>query len=82
METIIAIYEKGVLRPLQHLNLAEHARVRVQIIESTVSVDAPLLAFANLGESDETDVAARAEEILVDEAKPHSGWNVSDDDHR
>jgi predicted DNA-binding antitoxin AbrB/MazE fold protein len=36
-ETITAIYEKGVLRPLQPLNLREQQRVRIQVVadEST-----------------------------------------------
>lgn len=31
-ETITAIYEKGVLRPLQPLNLREQQRVRIQVV--------------------------------------------------
>ena len=30
-ETVTAIYENGVLRPLAPLNLAEHTRVRIDI---------------------------------------------------
>jgi predicted DNA-binding antitoxin AbrB/MazE fold protein len=78
MDTFIAVYEQGVLRPLQRLNLAEHTRVQVQIVENAPSADAPLLALANLGESDETDVAARAKEILAAEVKPATGWTASD----
>lgn len=32
IETIIAIYEKGMLRPLQPLNLRERQTVRIQIV--------------------------------------------------
>ena len=31
-ETVMAVYEKGMLRPLQPLNLQEHQRVRIQIV--------------------------------------------------
>jgi len=31
-ETITAIYEKGVLRPLQPLDLREQQRVRIQVV--------------------------------------------------
>lgn len=31
-ETITAVYEQGVLRPLTPLHLSEHARVRLQIL--------------------------------------------------
>jgi predicted DNA-binding antitoxin AbrB/MazE fold protein len=31
-ETITAVYEKGVLRPLQPLNLREQQRVRIQVL--------------------------------------------------
>jgi predicted DNA-binding antitoxin AbrB/MazE fold protein len=32
METITAVYEKGILRPLQPLNLREQQRVRIQVL--------------------------------------------------
>ena len=67
METVIAVYEKVVLRPTTPLSLPEHSRVRVQIVEemSEAEVDHPLLALANLGESSETDISERAEDILL-----------------
>lgn len=34
-QTITAIYEQGVLRPLQPLPLAEHSQVKIQILEMT-----------------------------------------------
>jgi predicted DNA-binding antitoxin AbrB/MazE fold protein len=84
MESVIAVYEKGVLRPTKPLALAEHTRVRVQIVEEVAEAEAqyPLLALANLGESPETDVSERAEAILAAEARARSGWNVSDADDR
>jgi len=36
-ETITAIYEKGVLRPLQPLNLREQQRVRIQIVSKEIA---------------------------------------------
>ncbi len=34
-ETIVAIYEGGVLRPLQPLGLPEHSRVQLRVVKST-----------------------------------------------
>lgn len=34
-QTIQAVYEHGVLKPLQHLRLKEHERVNVQVISIT-----------------------------------------------
>ena len=80
MDTIIAIYEQGVLRPLTTLALDEHTRVRLQIIEQVADADLghPLLTLANLGESQEKDISERAEEILGAEVKPEAGWSASD----
>jgi predicted DNA-binding antitoxin AbrB/MazE fold protein len=84
MDTIIAIYEQGVLRPLTTLALAEHTRVRLQIIEQVGNADInhPLLTLANLGEALEEDVSERAEEILAAEVKSDTGWSTSDADDR
>jgi len=84
MDTIIAVYEQGVLRPLTTLALAEHARVRLQIIEQVADADLshPLLMLANLGQSQEKDISERAEEILGAEVKPDAGWSTSDANHR
>jgi predicted DNA-binding antitoxin AbrB/MazE fold protein len=84
MDTIIAIYEQGVLRPLTTLALAEHTRVRLQIIEQVgvADINHPLLTLANLGESLEEDVSERAEDILAAEVKPETGWSTSDADNR
>ena len=55
METITAIYEHGILRPLQPLNLTENEQVRLQIEHIPAASDtsaqdrvarAALLAFA------------------------------------
>jgi predicted DNA-binding antitoxin AbrB/MazE fold protein len=84
MDTIIAVYEHGILRPLTTLALAEHTRVRLQIIEQVAVTDInyPLVTLANLGESQEEDVSERAEEILAAEVKPDAGWSTSDADDR
>ncbi|WP_297072724.1 antitoxin family protein [Thermococcus sp.] len=36
METVEAIYEDGVLKPLKKLNLREHSRVRIKIIPEDI----------------------------------------------
>jgi predicted DNA-binding antitoxin AbrB/MazE fold protein len=84
MDTIIAVYERGVLRPPTELALAEHTRVRLQIVEQVAEgdVDHPLLALVALGESSEEDVSERAEDILANEVKPDTGWSASDAHHR
>jgi predicted DNA-binding antitoxin AbrB/MazE fold protein len=84
MDTIIAIYEQGVLRPLTELSLAERTRVRLQIIEQVddEATDHPLLTLANLGESSEQDISERAEDILTDEINPHTGWSSLDANNR
>jgi len=38
-ETIVAIYERGVLRPLTPLGLPENARVQIQIVAQPPAVD-------------------------------------------
>ena len=51
--------------------------------EQAASVtDSPLLALANLGESPETDVSERAEEILATEIGATTGWSMPHADPR
>jgi predicted DNA-binding antitoxin AbrB/MazE fold protein len=80
METIIAVYERGVLRPLTRLPLAEHTHVRLQIVEQVdkSDIEHPLMALAGLGTSAEVDVSERAEDILADEVQPDTGWSAPD----
>jgi len=49
--TIIAVYEQGVLRPLQPLHLREHQQVRLQVIveEPVDPVTAALTRLAQAG---------------------------------
>ena len=54
MNTITAIYERGVLRPLTPLSLPEHARVQIQVQQ----VSAPDDASAQRGRVREVLVAA------------------------
>jgi predicted DNA-binding antitoxin AbrB/MazE fold protein len=84
MDTIIAIYEQGVLRPLTELSLVERTRVRLQIVEQIgdEAIEYPLLTLANLGESSEQDNSERAEDILADEVNLHTGWSSLDANHR
>ena len=39
MEIVTAVYEKGVLRPLQPLDLEERQMVRIQVVPETVVED-------------------------------------------
>ena len=39
MEIVTAVYEKGVLRPLQPLDLEERQMVRIQVVPETVAED-------------------------------------------
>ncbi len=52
-QTITAIYEQGILRPLKPLVLAEHSQVEIQILETTSSVE------------DENNIRRRTEEALI-----------------
>jgi predicted DNA-binding antitoxin AbrB/MazE fold protein len=75
--TITAIYERGMLRPLTLLPLAEHTTVRLQIVEQVApEVKYPLLALADLGEAGEDNVSERAKEILAAEIDTVAGWSV------
>lgn len=48
-QVVTAIFENGVLRPLEHLNLAENQQVRV-IVETTIADDDPLAGLrASIG---------------------------------
>jgi predicted DNA-binding antitoxin AbrB/MazE fold protein len=70
MTAVEAIYEHGVLRPLQPLALAEHARVRVSIEQAAPqSTDRERLA-ATLREQ-YTDAVCRETLALNDETPVH-----------
>jgi predicted DNA-binding antitoxin AbrB/MazE fold protein len=51
-DAITAVYENGVLRPLESLTLLEHSRVKLQIVEVTLA-------------SPEADEARRVKEVLI-----------------
>ncbi|WP_199315362.1 MULTISPECIES: antitoxin family protein [Oscillatoriales] len=72
-QTIEAIYEDGVLRPLQTLEgLAEHSRVKITI-NSEQSLPHPLLQFAGILSDEEAEDLQR---MIADEfgkIDPH-GW--------
>ncbi len=74
-EQVRAIYEKGVLRPLQPLNLREHQMVEIQIVaEDETAEDAAvvrLLAAAGLitpppGHSDEAPLSEQERRALAE----------------
>ncbi len=52
-QTITAVYEQGVLRPLKPLSLAERSQVEIQILET---ISPP---------EDEDDTRRRAEQALI-----------------
>ena len=66
---ITAIYEDGMFKPLQHINLREHQRVRLEIIpepETSLveSQKRALLEIAGMGNSGLTDVARKHNKYL------------------
>ncbi len=69
--TIEAIYEDGVLKPLEPLGLPEHARTRVTVEEEAgqevVAALRGKFPFIASGDSGRSDVAERHEEILREE---------------
>ena len=66
---ITAIYEDGMFKPLQHINLHEHQRVKLEIIpepETSLveSQKRALLEIAGMGNSGLTDVARKHNKYL------------------
>lgn len=64
---IKAIYENGVIRPLQPLDLPERTEVEIQVPESEAKKPPPAkkaLSFVGIGRSGRRDVSERAEELL------------------
>ena len=56
--TIAAIYEKGLLRPLEPLDLNEGTRVNIVVVDSAAAAFAQLAAIAALPLEIERDEAA------------------------
>ena len=50
-ETITAIYEHGVLRPLTPLSLPEHARIQIRIIRTPVGAEKAISDRQNVHEA-------------------------------
>ena len=68
-KSISAIYEDGMFKPLQHINLREHQRVKLEIIpelETSLveSQKRALLEIAGMGNSGLTDVARKHNKYL------------------
>ena len=68
-KSISAIYEDGMFKPLQHINLREHQRVKLEIIpelETSLveSQKRALLEIAGIGNSGLTDVARNHNKYL------------------
>jgi predicted DNA-binding antitoxin AbrB/MazE fold protein len=70
MTTLIpAIYEGGILRPLEPLNLGEKERVYMLLLPDepakvAAAQRAALASLIGIGESQETEVSARHDEFL------------------
>ncbi|MEW6778260.1 MAG: antitoxin family protein [Bdellovibrionota bacterium] len=76
--TIKAIYEDGVLKPLEPLHLPEHTETRVTVEEETPALESlpeeeglavlrRKFPFVASGDSGRSDIAERHEEILREE---------------
>lgn len=66
---ITAIYEDGILKPLQALDLRDHQRVKLEIIpeEETSLIESQkkaLLEMAGIGNSGLTDIARKHNQYL------------------
>ncbi|MEW6776755.1 MAG: antitoxin family protein [Bdellovibrionota bacterium] len=72
--TIKAVYEDGVLKPLEPLHLAEHAETYVTVEEESREPKWPGEPFptprkftcGGIGDSGRDDISERAEEILAE----------------
>ncbi|MCL5998479.1 MAG: antitoxin family protein [Chloroflexi bacterium] len=79
METIIAIYEHGVFRPLSPVTLPESVRIELQVVQQ-LEATAPAgqrFSFIGIGHSGAQDLSDRIEDMLDD--RPYdrdSGWKV------
>ncbi len=92
MDTIIAVYEGGVFRPLSPVTLPEHARVRIVPVTGDLSPDVenyhftpeqvkehPLLAILGIAETGQVDdTSEHDEEVLYADAHAIHGWSVND----
>lgn len=66
---ITAIYEDGIFKPLQDINLRDHQRVKLEIIpeEETSLIESQkkaLLEIAGIGNSGLTDIARKHNQYL------------------
>jgi predicted DNA-binding antitoxin AbrB/MazE fold protein len=86
-QTITAVYENGVLRPLTPLNLPNRARVRLQIESPDDVVDDPVFALIGAFSSDKPlidDIPASEDpdlyllaESLGDEGQQLHAWELA-----
>ena len=84
-ETITAVYEKGILRPLQPLHLRERQTVRIQVLSEAASADdaaVRLLVEAGLltpppGHSDVEPLSEQAQRELADRLGRAPGKSLS-----
>ena len=86
--TVAAVYEKGVLRPLEPLDLQEHQAVRIQVLSEGPSQDggeAAIRALVRdglltppLGSSDASPMTREEREELADRLGRASGKPLSE----
>ena len=67
-ETVTAVYEKGVLRPLQPLNLQEQQRVRIQVLPDEPVTKGDPGAEAEVSAAKETSVDELVQRLVA------KGW--------
>jgi predicted DNA-binding antitoxin AbrB/MazE fold protein len=74
MQEIPAIYENGVLRPLEPLQLAEHQRVRVSIAPEVSDLEDVAAAQRHAMEELDAELAG------VPDRSPDDGFSAADHD--
>ena len=77
-ETITAIYEKGVLRPLQPLNLREQQRVRIQVLSDEATEDERTTTIRILVEAGLVRPRERPSTIPPDPVSPQERQALAD----
>jgi len=71
--TIVAVYERGIFKPLQKIDLPEHKRVHLVVIPEE-DTDTKLLesqkkelSSISIGESDISDISRRHDQYIYEE---------------
>jgi predicted DNA-binding antitoxin AbrB/MazE fold protein len=70
-QTFEAIYENGLLRPLAPLEIAEHAKVRVSIVDETETPTThPLLKYCGTVSDEDTAEIQKIIEVEFEKVDP------------